>query len=141
MSYQATPKWRLEADLTYYFNEDADFDDIPGTSRDESAVDNGYDLGIAIEYAISDTVKGSFGYLYTVTGVDAKDMTPWLPELDAHTLGTGIAWAVTPNFDVNVGFGRVYYQSDSFVSSTTGATVKYEKDITFLAFGLQYKFM
>jgi long-chain fatty acid transport protein len=141
VSYQVTPKMRLETNLTYYFNEEADFDDIPGTSRDESAVDNGYDLGIAIEYAISDTVKGSFGYLYTDTGVDAEDMTPELPELDAHSFGTGIAWAVTPLFDVNVGIGKVFYQSDSFVSSTTGAAVKYEKDITFLAFGLQYKFM
>jgi long-chain fatty acid transport protein len=146
VSYQVTPKLRLETDLTYYFNEDADFDDIRDTARDESAVDNGYDLGIAVEYAISDTVTGSFGYLYTDTGVDAENMTPWLPELNAHSFGTGIAWAVSPSLDLNFGLGKVFYQSDSFTTSdplnnNAPVEVKYEKDITFLAFGLQYKFM
>ena len=141
VSYQLNPKIRLEADLTYYLNENAGFDDIPGTPRDEGDVDNGFDLGIALEYAFTETLKGSIGYLYTETGVDAENMTPELPELDAHTLGGGVVWEVTPNLDLNFGIGQVFYQSDSFVSSTTGATIKYEKDITFLAFGVQYKFM
>ena len=148
-SFPVNPKIRLETNFTYYLNEEADFDDIVGTSRDESDVDNGYDLGIALEYAFSDTLKGSIGYLYTVTGVEAENMTPELPELDAHTLGVGVAWEVIPNLDLNFGLGQVFYQSDSFTRTVfadyTGApiqeTIKYEKDITFLAFGVQYKFM
>jgi long-chain fatty acid transport protein len=147
-SYQLNPKIRLETNLTYYLNESANFDDIPGTSRDESDVDNGFELGIACEYAFTETVKGSVGYLYTKTGVDAEDMTPWLPELDAHTLGAGAAWTVMPNLDLNFAIGQVFYQSDDFVytfpdytGSTVQHNVKYEKDITFLAFGIQYKFM
>jgi len=147
-SYQLNPKIRLETNLTYYLNDNASFDDIPGTSRDESDVDNGFDLGIAIEYAFSETLKGSLGYLYTETGVDAEDMTPWLPELDAHTLGAGVVWKVRPNLDLNFGIGQVFYQDDDFVYSYedySGATIqhqiKYEKDITFVAFGVQYKFM
>jgi long-chain fatty acid transport protein len=147
-SYQLNPKIRLETNLTYYLNESAGFDDIPGTSRDESDVDNGFDLGIACEYAFTETVKGSVGYLYTKTGVDAENMTPWLPELDAHSLGAGAAWTVMPNMVLNFGIGHVFYQSDDFVysftdyaGSTTQHQVEYEKDITFLAFGIQYKFM
>jgi long-chain fatty acid transport protein len=65
----------LETNLTYYFNEDADFPDFPETSRDESDVDNGFDWGIALEYAFSETLKGSVGYLYTETGVDSVIFT------------------------------------------------------------------
>ncbi len=147
-SYQLNPKIRLETNLTYYLNDSASFDDIPGTARDESDVDDGFDLGIACEYAFTETVKGSVGYLYTKTGVDAENMTPWLPELDAHTLGAGAAWTVIPNLDLNFAIGQVFYDSDDFVytftdfaGSTTSYNVKFEKDITFLAFGIQYKFM
>jgi len=80
------------------------------------------------------------GYLYTKTGVDAENMTPELPELDAHSLGVGVAWEVIPKLALNFGLGHVFYQSDSFVS-VTGAEIEYEKDITFIAFGIQYKFM
>ena len=141
VSYQVTPEIRLETDFTYYLNESAGFDDIAGTPRDESAVDNGFDLGIACEYAFNEKVKGSVGYLYTKTGVDAENMTPELPELDAHSLGAGVVWEVNPKLALNFGLGHVFYQSESFVSMATGANIKYEKDINFLAFGIQYKFM
>jgi len=148
VSYQVNPKIRIETNLTYYFNQDADFDDIPGTDRDESDVDDGFDVGIALEYTFSETLKGSVGYLYTETGVDAKNMTPWLPELDAQTLGAGVAWEVKPDLVLNFAVGQVFYEDDDFVwtstdlfGTTTGYNVKYEKDITFLGFGVQYKFM
>ncbi|MGB2928938.1 MAG: outer membrane protein transport protein, partial [Desulfobacterales bacterium] len=140
-SYQVNAKIRLETNLTYYLNKDASFDDLSGTSQDESDVDNGFDLGIAFEYAFSDTLKGSVGYLYTETGVDAEDMTPWLPELGGHTLGAGLAWEVVPNLDLNFGILQCFYQDEDFIEPTTSDTIKYEKDITLLAFGVQYKFM
>jgi long-chain fatty acid transport protein len=143
-SYQVNPKIRLETNLTYYLNENAGFDDIPDTSRNEGDVDNGFDLGIAFEYGFTETLKASIGYLYTETGVDAENMTPWLPELDAHTLGGGVVWEVIPNLDLNFGIGQVFYQSDSFgtVDPLTDlpTNIEYEKDITFLAFGIQYRF-
>jgi long-chain fatty acid transport protein len=139
VSYQLNPKIRLETNFTYYMNRDAGFEDIPGTERDESAVDNGFDLGLAFEYAFTETVKGSVGYLYTQTGVDAKDMTPELPELDANTLGAGVVWEVIPNLDLNFAIGQVFYDSASFTNSV-GDNIEYEKDITFLGFGVQYRF-
>ncbi|MDM8556160.1 outer membrane protein transport protein [Desulfococcaceae bacterium HSG7] len=141
VSYNINPKFRLESDLTVYLNDDADFEDIPGTPRDESAVDTGYDLGIGMAYDINDAIMATAGYLYTDTGVDnAKDMTPELPELDAHTIGAGVTWKAMPQFNLNFSVGHVFYESASFVSQTTGAQIEYEKDITFIGLGLQYKF-
>ncbi len=141
LSYQINPEFRVEGNLTYYLNEDANFKDIPGTSRDESSVDNGYDIGMGFEYALTDTLKATLGYLYTKTGVDAKDMTPELPELDAHTLGTGLRYQITPKCNLTMGLGHIFYDDASFVSSATGASITYEKEITFVAFGIEYKFL
>ncbi len=140
VSYQVIPALRVEANLTYYFNQDAGFKDIPGTPRDESAVDNGYDLGIGFEYAVTDTLKATVGYLYTDTGVDAKDMTPELPELDAHTLGVGLRYQLNQKTNLTASLGHVFYQDASYVSSATGAAITYEKEITFVGLGIQYKF-
>ena len=141
ISYQLTPKIRLEPNFTYYLNESAGFDDIPGTVRDESAVDNGFDLGIAFEYAFNEMLKGSIGYGYTKTGVDVYNMTPEVPELNAQALGAGAAWEVIPKLVLNFGIGHVFYDSKSYVSAATGTEIEYEKDVSFLAFGIQYKFM
>jgi long-chain fatty acid transport protein len=132
VSYQCSDRVRTEANFTYYFNEDADW------GGDEDLYDNGYDVGIAIEYAISDSVKGSLGYLYTSTGADAENMTPELPELDANSFGMGLVWSANDRLDFNVGLGHVFYKDADFTTAT-GTHIEYKKDITFLAFGIQYK--
>jgi len=135
VSYKLNDKIRLETNLTYYFNEDADW------GGDENFVDNGYDLGIALEYTFNPKLKGSIGYLHTDTGIDAQYMLPEAPQLNANTIGTGVAYEAIPGMILNFSLGNAFYEDDSFVSSTTGATIEYEKNNFFLAFGIQYKFM
>jgi long-chain fatty acid transport protein len=133
-SYRITPKLRTEVDLTYYFNDNADW------SGAENKVDNGYDIGIAFEYIFNDKLTGSVGYMYTSLGMDPQNMLPENPELDANTIGAGIAYALNEKFHTNISIGNSFYSDDSFISSTTGATVKYEKNVFFLALGLEYRF-
>jgi len=85
VSYKFTPKIRVEADLTYYFNEDADWTDNPVTAADETQKDNGYDIGIAFEYTFNPKWKASVAYMYTNTGIDPDNMSIETPELDADT--------------------------------------------------------
>jgi len=140
VSYKINPKVRVESNLTLYLNKDAGFKDIAGTSRDESAVDNGYEIGIGVDYALTHTLNATLGYLYTYSGVDAKDMTPELPELDSNTIGAGLKYKVNDKLKLTFGLGHVFYDDASFVSATTGASITYEKSVTFVAFGLEYKF-
>jgi long-chain fatty acid transport protein len=138
-SYKITPKLRIETNATLYLNKDANFQDIAGTSRDESAVDNGYDIGIGVDYALTDSLNATLGYLYTNTGVDAKDMTPELPELNANTLGAGLKYKATDQLNLMFSLGHVFYQDASFVNSFS-QSITYEKKITFFGIGLEYKF-
>ena len=129
VSYKLNDKIRLETNFTYYFNEDADW------SGDEDLVDNGYDLGIALEYTFNPKLKGSIGYLHTDTGIDAEYMLPEAPQLNANTIGTGVAYEAIPGMILNFSLGNAFYEKDSFGS------VEYEKNNFFMAFGIQYKFM
>ncbi len=108
---------------------------------DENFVDNGYDLGIALEYTFNPKLKGSIGYLHTDTGIDAEYMLPEAPELNANTIGTGVAYEAIPGMILNFSLGNAFYEKDSFVESTTGTTIEYEKNNFFFALGIQYKFM
>ena len=135
ISYWLTPKLRTEANLTYYFNEDADW------GGDENDADNGYDVGITFEYLFNDKLTGSIGYMYTKYGMDdPADMLPENPELDVNTIGAGIAYAFNEKFHTNISIANSFYIDDSF-SPLPGFTVEYEKNIFFMSLGLEYRFM
>ncbi|MGM0404102.1 MAG: hypothetical protein ACQEQN_10325, partial [Thermodesulfobacteriota bacterium] len=74
---------------------------------------------------------------------NANNITINLPEnpnLDSHSVGLGGAYAVTPNLDLNLGAGAVFYIDDDISVQGIGDAT-YEKTIYFGAFGVQYKFM
>jgi len=51
VSYKFNPKIKVDANFTWYLNNDVDWDDnLVTATNDESRKDNGYDLGIACEY-------------------------------------------------------------------------------------------
>jgi long-chain fatty acid transport protein len=140
VSYWISPQLRLETNYTQYLNTNADWG---GT---ENLVNDGYDVGIALEYHFNDSFLASIGYLRTETGINPEDMLPENPELDANTLGGGIAYAFNEKFHTNLSLGYVFYEDDSFTQPLSAppnpllASVEYEKKIYFLALGLEYRF-
>jgi long-chain fatty acid transport protein len=135
ISYQLTPKLRTETGFTYYFNKQADWDDMPITAQDETARGNGYDLGIAFEYECTPKFKWSVGYMYTETNIHPDNMSIEAPELDGHTVGGGVAWDVDDSWALNGGLLRTFYMDE-----TTSNGIKLEKSLWILALGVQYKF-
>ncbi len=136
VSYKINPKIRVESNLTYYFQDDADWDDNPvSATADESKKDNGYDIGVACEYTFNPEWKGSVGIMYTDVGIDPDDMSIEAPELNATTIGGGAAYKATPSLDLNFGLLTTFYKSE-----TTSTGIKYEKDVTIISAGIQYKF-
>ncbi len=130
VAYTVSPNIRLEADLTYYLNEDADWSDPRFVN-----VDNGYDLGIALEYTFSPELKGSVGYLLTQTGLDPDGLLLEYPELDAHTIAAGVAYEFNSSWISNVGLAKIFYGDE-----TTSSGITLEKDVMLLGVSVQYKF-
>jgi long-chain fatty acid transport protein len=145
VSYRFLEKFRVEANLTYYFNENSHNDDWLRTGAD---VDDGYDIGILLEYMFSEKWLASLGYMHTKTGVKPEDMNPESPELDANTIGAGAAWRPMPALTLNFSIGNAFYTSDSFTYTGPAALaalgindkVEYEKNNFFAGFGVEYKF-
>jgi len=135
VSHQCTPKFRAEADLTYYFNKNADWNGA------ENNVGNGYDVGLALEYIFNEKIKGSVGYMYTDVDQDAQYKLAENPALGASTVGAGFVYSPKPVLDLNFSVGKVLYEDASFIDQMTGLHIEYKKDIVFLAFGIQYKFI
>ena len=135
VSHQCTPKLKTEVNLTYYLNDAADWDNDPVAAGDQTEKDNGYDLGIALEYTLMPQLKGSVGYMYTNVGIDTDDMSFAAPELDAHTIAAGVAYEAMPGLNLNFGILKTYYHDD-----TTSTGVKLKKDVIIVALGVQYKF-
>ncbi|NPE28519.1 outer membrane beta-barrel protein [Methanococcoides sp. SA1] len=136
LSHQCTPALKVDVNLTYYFNEDANW------AGDENDVDNGYEFGIALEYAVNERLRVSGGYMYTETGIDVEDTVAESPKLDVNTFGGGFAYALKDNLELNVGLGISLYDDDSYIETTaTGdLAVGYEKEVIFYSTGLQYSF-
>jgi long-chain fatty acid transport protein len=136
VSHQCTPNLKSEVNLTYYLNDAADWDDNPvSLTQDETDKDNGYDVGVAVEYTFMPQLKGSVGYMYTNVGIHADDMSFEAPELDAHTVAAGVAYEAMPGLNLNFGILKTFYQDD-----TTSTGVKLKKDVIIVALGVQYKF-
>ena len=141
ISYRITPAIRIEPTFTYYFQQNADLGGVATSSKSlEDRIGDGYDIGIAVEYAFTETLKASLGFLWTDTGVDANDMVPEAPELDARSICVGIAWKAKPNLELNVGIGKVNYLSETTSPTATYKNVEYSKGVTYMGFGIQYKF-
>ena len=110
VSYKITPKIRVEADFTYYFNDDAGWTDNPVTSADETQKDDGYDIAIAFEYTFNPKWKASVGYMYTDVGIDPDNMSietrNWMPP----PLPLVVAFKPAPNWDLNFGILESFYE-------------------------------
>jgi long-chain fatty acid transport protein len=130
VAYNITPKFKVEADLTYYLNKNADWSD-----EKYVGVDNGFDLGVALEYSFSPELKGSVGYLLTQTGLDPDGLLPEWPELDAHSIAAGLAYEFNTAWTLNAGLSKTFYGDE-----TTSSMVTLEKDLILLGVGVQYKY-
>ena len=127
---QITPKLKADLSYTHYLEKNADWE---GRLEDEG---DSWDLAIAFEYAFTPELRVSLGYMMTETGIDADEMLPEAPELDARTVCGGVAWMPLDNLTLNFALMRAFYDSE-----TTSDGVKLEKDVFGLGFGLEWKFM
>ena len=133
-AYTATPKVKIDAGLTYYFQENADWNGA------EQNVDDGHEMGFSVEYAFRENLKGTIGYLRTETGMDPQYALNENPELDATSYGLGIKYAYNENLKMNFALGIVSYKRDSYMDSITGLTVVLDKEVKMFSAGAEYRF-
>jgi long-subunit fatty acid transport protein len=110
---------------------------LPNTERN-----NGYDVGISLEYAFTDQWLTSFGYMFTETGIDADNMAYEAPELDAHSIAWGVRWSPISLLDFNLSALKTFYQCETTtpIPGVFPDGVELKKDAFIVAFGAQLNF-
>ncbi len=142
VSYMVLPQLRAEVDLNYYMNTGVDWD---GKEED---VEDDYEVGIALEYTVSEKLRASFGYLYSKSGALEDYQSDLSYSLNSNTIGFGAAYSVMPNLEVNLGVLNCFYQEgkkdDQHNLGGSGLMVdfaeKYNKTAIGFAIGINYKF-
>lgn len=136
LAYTMSQRIKIDTGLVFYFQENADWGGA------EQNVDNGWETGISLEYTFNDNLKGSVGYLYTDTGMNAEYALKEAPELNANTIGLGVIYKYSENLKMDFGVGFVSYDDDSYtdLSSGTAMVIGLDKSVKMFSAGVEYRF-
>jgi len=128
-SWKATEALTLATDISYAWHDDIDWEGA------EEGLDDGVELALAGEYALTPTLKVSAGYTYSNAGVDKEDYSTALSKNVYHGLSTGFMIEPKPGLKFNVGATKLFYDKD-----TDSNGITYEKDLWIIGTSVQYKF-
>jgi len=142
VSYKLSDALRTEFGLNYYMNTGVDW-----AGREEN-VDNGYEIGLSVEYSLNEKMKASVGFLNADGGAKPDYQTDLSYSLKSNTIGLGIAYKVSDAMTVNIGGLNTFFQDDSRDGEhdlggsglMVAYTEEYAKTTFGFAFGIDYKF-
>ena len=103
IGYKVMPSLRVVADFNYYFNEDVNWD-----GREEF-IENGMEIGVGLDFAVSDALRLSAGYLNSKAGALNGYGTDLSHTFDTYTVGAGGRYYVNPNLYISLGVSSTIY--------------------------------
>jgi len=141
---------RLEAQLSYnmYFNKGVDWGkntrDIAAghpTVRDREIDSNGMEIGLGLQYNVTDVFAFSLGGLWGDMGVAESYQSDFSYSNPSVTAGAGVEWLISDQLILDAGFSNTFYQ-DQTVSFTDPDVGPYNetlgKSTMTFAVGLSY---
>ncbi len=145
LSYRALPSLNIAFDYNMYFNEDADWD------GKEADVENGSEIAVGVEFALSESLLLSGGYLMATAGAKDAYQSDLSYSLNSNTFGLGAKYTLNPQMAITLGFsstsyeegsksGAIYSLADDDVTPTLVGDETYMKTATVFAIGLQKSF-
>ena len=137
VALKATPCVRVVADMNYYFNPGVDW------SGKEEYLVGGMEVGAGLEFAVSESLLLSGGYLKTVnTGALKRYHTDLSHTIPSNTFGIGGRYNVNSNLYISFGLSNTFYDdlSNSGVSyrGIVVGNETYDKNSTAFAIGVGF---
>lgn len=139
VQYGITPDFRAMVSYHMFFDKNANW------NGDEKFVDsNSYDIGLGLEYDISDAFLISAGYLHTQVGVNDLYQSDFTHELSANTVGFG--GRINLSSKVALELGGLYVKYDNADRSLTNLqyplpfTESYERWAWAVSAGIEFRF-
>ncbi len=130
VSYQLSNSLRLEANVNYFFDPQVDWD-----GREDN-LDNCMEFGLAAEYAFTEDLCASVGYLNSNTSATEDYRTDLDYGLDSNTLGFGIGYKFSDQLKLDFGALNTFYID----GENALGTEEYYKKTFVTSLGLSYKF-
>ncbi len=149
VEYKVTPRFTTSVGFHYYFDKGAKYGktlDDPTAPHDpvdnDKVIDNNYfEIGLGLEYGITENFLVSAGYLYAKPGVTADYQSDLSYALPSSTVGFGFGYKITEKIMANIGASYSIYQEGEKTLVTTGTpTETYFKDTLILGIGLDFSF-
>jgi long-chain fatty acid transport protein len=147
VNYKIIPKLTASAGFHYYFDKSASYGKtLNGEYVDNSKVidNNYYELGLGLEYGITDKLLVSGGYLLAKTGVSDNYQSDLSFSLTSNTFGGGLGYKLSDHFMINAGVLYSKYKDGvkKLTDSATGInyTDTYFKNNLIIALGIDFSF-
>jgi len=104
VAFKATPSLRLVADMNYYFNKGVDWD-----GKEDYLVD-GMEVAAGFDFALSDALQLSAGYLRTInSGALPRYHTDLSHTFTTSTIGAGGRYYINDNLYLSFGVSNTFY--------------------------------
>jgi len=135
VSYLLMPSLNVALDYNMYFNTAANWD------GKEDDVDNGSELALGAEFALSEALTLSAGFNMATSGAMDAYQSDLSYSLNSNTIGLGAKYKLNPKMAVSLGFSNTTYEdgANTAVPAGTGNDI-YAKTATVFALGLQKSF-
>jgi len=138
--YALTPQFKATASFNYFFDKDANWD-----GREAYIDSNSWDLGVGAEYALSESIALSAGFLHTQFSLLDGYNSDFSHEMSNNSIGFGGRLKLLQNLDVDLGCLLTFYDKSqksitySFFGIPLGAwPEEYQRKTLALAFGINY---
>jgi long-chain fatty acid transport protein len=105
--WNVLPELKATASFNYFFDKNANWE-----GRENFVNSNSYDLAVGLEYAISNMIALSAGYLHTQFSLASGYQSDMGFDLSADTFGGGARIKLSDKFDVDLGVFAPVYKTD-----------------------------
>ncbi len=134
LNLRPTDRLMIATSFDYWLNENVNWD------GDEANVNNNWEGGASVEFALSDALTVSTGYLRAVTGATEFYQTDLSYSLSSDTFGGGFKYALNPNTSLSFGISNTFYNEDYNEDKGSIYEELYDKTAFVIAFGLAKSF-
>ncbi len=148
--YQISSKLSVTSGAHYYFDKSVNYGrSLDGVAvKNEDVIDKNYwEIGLGLEYALTDQFFVSAGYLSANSGVSENYNTDMSYSMSSNTVAGGLKYALSEKMALNLGVGYTKYNDGSrvFNHHLEGemdkiVTESYTKDNLFIGVGFDFSF-
>jgi long-chain fatty acid transport protein len=144
-AYTTEEQFTITAGLHYYFDKSNDYDG--SLTREVNMIDrNSLEYGLGFDYALTDFLNVSAGWLGFSTGVNDLYQSDQRFSLNSNTLGGGVGIRISENIDFDLGGSYTMYRDGqrAYIHNVAGQnmaiTENYSKSTFIVAAGINLYF-